>query len=547
LYLTFEVPDYHTTLVNSFFNDPSYRIPASVILHGETHDSVGARYKGNSTFCLPNDVGNAKVPYNLDFNYWISGQKIMGYKKLKLANAWLDPTFSKEFSAAQIYKNYLPCPEVNLLKLHVQGDYLGLYVNTESVNKQFLEKHFNEKSGVLFKCDPAGMFCGSEEVGEPNLLYLGNDSTDYYDSYTIKSDSGWAELMELINTLNFNAEDLGNVLNIDRVLWAFAVNTVISNYDTYNGYYVHNYYLYQTEDGLFQMIPWDLSESFIGAIMGWSYWNPSDVYEFDPYFGSDPIFFEGSFYDRPLTQKLFNDPIYRKQYTAHIRTVINEALDAEVIAAKISQLQELAYDAAYADPNKLFNMSLYSLNVQEAFWADWGFAGIISTVNARKDYLQGHSEINMIPPSIGGVAVNNNYITAEVSNVTSVDLMVTLSEYNSKFEPFAMSDDGQNGDLVSGDGIYTAPVPNLLTDEIELKFYIRAQNSEAMALSPERAEYEFYIYSKDLGLIGEVANNPNKKLLRIVDVLGRNCQSKTNQILFYIYDDGSVEKFFSVE
>ena len=235
--------NYHSTLVNSFFNYPSYRIPAVVSIDGISYDSVGVRYKGNSTFCLPNDDGNPKVPYNLDANYWISGQKIADYKKLKFANAWMDPTFAKEITATNIYQKYMPSPEVSLLKVKVQGNYLGLYVNTESINKQFMEKHFGEKDGVLFKCDPAGMFCGEEVEGEPNLHYLGEDSTNYYTSYNLKSDNGgWDKLMELISALNFNTEELGEFLNIDRVLWAFAVNTVIANYDTYNGYYVHNYY-----------------------------------------------------------------------------------------------------------------------------------------------------------------------------------------------------------------------------------------------------------------------------------------------------------------
>ena len=69
------------------------------------HDSVGVRYKGNSTFVLPNDNGSPKVPYNLDFNYWVSGQKLMDYKKVKLANAWLDPTFAKEYLALQFIES----------------------------------------------------------------------------------------------------------------------------------------------------------------------------------------------------------------------------------------------------------------------------------------------------------------------------------------------------------------------------------------------------------------------------------------------------------
>ena len=73
-------------------------------------DSVGTRYKGNSTFCLPNDEGNVKVPYNMDFNYWNEDGDLLGFHKIKLANAWLDPTFAKEYLGAQIYQRYLPSP-----------------------------------------------------------------------------------------------------------------------------------------------------------------------------------------------------------------------------------------------------------------------------------------------------------------------------------------------------------------------------------------------------------------------------------------------------
>ena len=192
IYVNFQDPNYHAVLVDSFFTNPSGRIPATIIVNGLSFDSAGVRYKGNSTFCLPNDNNNPKVPYNIDMNYWVSGQKLLGYKKLKLANAWMDPTFAKEFTAAKIYRKYLPSPEVNLTTLTVQGNYLGVYVNTESINKQFLNKHFDEKSGALFKCDPSGMFCdttGAPAGGTPDLKWINADSTEYYDDYTIKSDT----------------------------------------------------------------------------------------------------------------------------------------------------------------------------------------------------------------------------------------------------------------------------------------------------------------------------------------------------------------------
>jgi hypothetical protein len=544
VHVNFQNSNYHSILVDSFFTNPTYRIPATITLNGVAYDSVGIRYKGNSTFVLPNNNGNLKLPYNIDMNYWMAGQKLLGKKKVKLANAWMDATFAKEFTASKIYRKYLPTPEVNLAKLYVQNNYLGLYVNTESINKQFVKKHFDEKNGVLFKCDPVQVFGQTTTTnGEPNLNWLGNDSTLYYDSYILKSDKGWAELLQLINTLNNNTAEIDSILNVDRVLWAFAVNTVIANLDTYNGFYIHNYYLYQTKDGLFQMIPWDLSESFGGALLGGVWSTPNDIYHFDPFYG-----YTTDATTNPLLYKLLDNPQYYLQYTAHLRTIIDESLDTAFIRNSITELQNLGYAAANADVNKPFTIAEYHDNVESALWSwSWfyGFAGILSTIDERKPYLLGHPEIMKIPPSIMNVMVNNNLLTAEVFNGTSVDLMATISEYNSKFQEFEMNDSGQNGDALAGDNIYTAPLPFQASGE-ELKFYIRAQNDMAMQLNPERAEYEFYTYSSTTSIL-EATFTTSPILLRITDILGRTITPTQNTPLFYIYSDGSVQKRFIVK
>jgi thiol-disulfide isomerase/thioredoxin len=326
-----------------------------------------------------------------------------------------------------------------------------------------VKKHFDEKNGVLFKCDPVQVFGQTTTTnGEPNLNWLGNDSTLYYDSYILKSDKGWAELLQLINTLNNNTTKIDSILNVDRVLWAFAVNSVIANLDTYNGFYIHNYYLYQTKDGLFQMIPWDLSESFGGALLGGVWSTPNDIYHFDPFYG-----YTTDATTNPLLYKLLYNPQYYLQYTAHLRTIIDESLDTAFIRNSITELQNLGYAAANADVNKPFTIAEYHDNVESALWSwSWfyGFAGILSTIDERKPYLLGHPEIMKIPPSIMNVMVNNNLLTAEVFNGTSVDLMATISEYNSKFQEFEMNDSGQNGDSLAGDNIYTAQRLEALLD-----------------------------------------------------------------------------------
>ena len=535
LHINFENDDYHNILTEGFFNTPSMRIPASVTFNGATLDSVGVRYKGNSTFCLPTQQNNVKVPYNLDMNYWISGQKLMDYNKVKLANAWLDPTYCKEYIASRIYRKYLPTPEINLIALHSQGNYTGLYVNTESINKQFLEKHFGEDEGVLFKCDGAGVFCDENgngtEGGTPSLAHLGSDSTSYYDSYTIKSEHGWEELMNLISTLEFTPENIEDVINMDRVMWAMAVNTVTNNLDTYNGYYVHNYYLYQDVEGRFQMIPWDLDNTFGGAIMGFSFFSPNDIYHFDPFFGG----WDNSDY-RPLIDLIYNTPMYRKQYIAHIKTVMEESMNQDEIAQEISSLQDIASSYASNDSNGLFSMENYTSNVQEAFWStgfNWGFAGILSTIEERMAFLSSHAEIDVPAPILGNLSIVNGVAHITAYDADEIQLRWTTNSIASNFQSTVMVDDGTQGDEFASDGVFSIPMPN--EDGADIKFYIRATNSEAMSLSPARAEYEYYIYGNTIGVsdpyfytttnevVWEIAPNPASNSFALT-----NCPLNTN-------------------
>ena len=546
--LKFDNQNYHNYLVNSWYYSPSERIPATLTLNGTVYDSVGVRYKGNSTFCLPNDYQNPKVPYNIDMNYFIDEQQLFGYNKMKLANAWMDPSFVKQIVSSNIYRRYLPTGESNLVKLYVQNNYLGLYVNDESINKQFLKKHFNEKSGPLFKCDDINRFCDTANAPSAmpaNLYYMGDDTTLYYNSYDIKSDHGWEELVNLIKVIDLDFQNIDSVLNVDRTLWAFAVNQVIQNLDCYNTYYIHNYYLHQTKDGLFQMIPWDLDNSFVGAILG-NFWPWSTAYEYDPYYTGPSLGGSTQPWDqRPLLYKLLNDPHHRKIYTAHINTIIQESLDTNEIRNNINNLQGLAYNAASQDYNKLFSISDFIDNVDFPIYNGWSFAGIMSTIDERKQFLLNHPEISLVSPTINNVMVSANLITTEVYNANSVELMATTSEYNSKFQSFTMLDDGTNGDIVANDGIYSVVLP-FQSIGLEVKFYIRSENNDAIKLNPQRAEYEFYTFSPTTSVL-ESTFTEIPVLLKITDILGRTITPTHNIPLFYIYSDGNVEKRFIVK
>ena len=147
--INFYDSNFNNVLDSTYFNDPLYRLPAQITFNNITLDSVAVRYKGNSSYTKCNSA--LKKPYNIDFNQIVAGQKLMGYKKMKLSNSYFDPTFIKELLATKIYQRYLPTYETNLLKVYTQGTYTGLYVNQEAINKQFLLKHFSDIAIVWAK------------------------------------------------------------------------------------------------------------------------------------------------------------------------------------------------------------------------------------------------------------------------------------------------------------------------------------------------------------------------------------------------------------
>ena len=198
---------------------------------------------------------------------------------------------------------------------------------------------------------------------------------------------------------------------------------------------------------------------------------------------------------------------YYKQYFAHVRTVIEENFGEENIKSQVDSIQDLIEQAVIDGPNKRFPDEGFRGNVNNDVTYNQltrfkKYAGILPTVERRLSYLNNHPEIQKIPPTLKNTTRNieepaegqNVWVTAEVANATQVDLMITTSrEYASFFEPIEMKDDGLSNDGAAGDGVYGALIPFQSQDE-KIKYYVRAQNAEAMILEPRRAEFEYFEY-----------------------------------------------------
>ena len=504
LEIEFFNPDYDQILQDRWeIDDKTYEL-ATVIFNGDTLDSVGVRYKGNSTFYFAKLIGSPKFPLNIDFDLIYEDQDLLGYNKVKLSNSIFDATFVRESIGYLTEGYYLPTSEVGYMNVFINGTLIGLYVSVESVNKPFLTKHFDNNEGAFFKCEPQFHF-GEAYDTWPDLRWYGDDSTayDYQMSYELKSESGWSDLLDLIYTLNFNINSIETILNVDRTLWFFAASTVMPDLDAYNGFYIHNYYLYRnTSSSQFEVIPWDKDHTFGGAMINTIIdlgGNVSWIYNWDPFLFEDDD-------ERPLFSQLIDIPLYKKIYTAHMRTIIDDIYNVNYIQDLAYGMQDSIEAYAYADPNLFppftfgdyfrYNVDNYLITPDGSHWC-----GITSTITPRLAYLLSNDEIQKIAPAIGYVLQENMdpeaeedvIIQAQVTGATTVELMSTVNTFNSQFTSVPMLDDGQHDDGGANDGVYGAIVP-FQENGSYVKYYIRASNDDALILSPRKAEHEFYDY-----------------------------------------------------
>ena len=478
------------------------RLLGDVVFAGERYEGAGIRYKGNSSYHNVRKNDHAKLPFNIDVNETEKEHKLPGgFDKLKLSNVFRDPSFLREVLSYDIANRYMASPRANFVLLYINDELLGLYNNTESVDDELFERHFDEDDGILFKCDPVRghkLPPACKKGDKSSLQYLGRDSACYMANYEIKTDYGWKELVELTKILNQKPEKIESVLAVDEALWMLAFNNVLVNLDSYLGRFCHNYYLYRDEAGIFHPIVWDMNLSFGGfrfAGLG----KPLDLEAMQTL--SPFVHFKQNNQKRPLITQLLSQPLYRKIYAAHVRTIVDDYFVDSTYLRKAMRIQDMLVPHIKADTNKLYDFEGFKQNLHETTKANKvEIVGISELMEARVAYLKKHPVIGHAQPSIDSLQhlyTGDQYIfTAHIEGANKAWLFYRYGD-EGPFHKMRMTDDGGKGDEMPEDGLYGA-VLEKQEGEDEIQYYLSAVNDKIAALLPERASFEYYSTKNDI-------------------------------------------------
>lgn len=472
--------------------NPEARAAGTAWLNGQKFDSVGIRYKGNSSYFRTSKQTLKKLPFNIKLDYKVKSQRLGEYTSVKLSNAFLDPSFIRDPLAYELVRTYMPAPLCNFARLTVNGEPYGLYVNTESIDLAFLKKHYGYKGGHLVKCDPDQWQKVRSQSGCPkgenaSLTYL-NDSPGCYSAfYEVDDPAAWKQLVGLIKTLNKKPADIENVLNVDQALWMLAINNATVNLDSYNGSLSHNYYLWFDSVGVAHPLIWDLNMSFGGWRRNLSYEEMTDdqLVKYQPLAEVDNN-------RRPLISQLLKNPYYRKIYLAHLRTINNEWFKSGKLYTRADALLKEVDAAVQQDKQKLYSYEDFknSLDKTMANGPD-KIIGIRELMSKRTEYLSAHPLLTKEQPVLSAPkhakSGDKTLLTVQLKNATGGFAYYRRDRMLS-FTRTPLFDDGTHGDATAGDGIFSAEVDTALTNQ----YYFSAENADAAATLPERASYEFF-------------------------------------------------------
>lgn len=492
--ITFAQTNWDQLLDAEKAGNENYILAQSVAINGIVYDSVGVKYKGNSTY-NPNQTKN---PFHIELDTY-KDHKHEEYTDIKLSNVAKDPSFVREVLSYQILRQYMDAPLSNYANVYVNGTLLGLYSNSESISKKFVKSRFGSKTNTFVKCNPPdGAGPGSSDY--PNLVYLGTDSSNYEDAYELKSDYGWDELIDLCDTLNNRVTAIEAILDVDRALWMLAFNNILVNLDSYSGGFAQNYYLYRDDYNRFIPIVWDLNESF-GQFSATGSGNLNSTTAKQQ---MTHLLHENDA-NYPLIQKLLSRPMYKKMYLAHCKTMLLENFDNGSYYTTGQSLQTAIDAAVQADVNKFYTYNNFISNLTTDVNSGGGpggggpggaSPGITNLMNARATYLLGLSDFTQTEPTISNVTASNSSplvndpvrISATIQDETTVYLGYRTTE-GAPFERILMYDDGLHNDGAANDGVYGVDVT---MTTLFMEYYIYAENNNMGKFSPVRAEYEYY-------------------------------------------------------
>ena len=129
--IEFYVENWEDSLTYYYENGEEY-MPARFTFGDRVLDSIGVRYKGNSSYIR--SLSSPKKPLKFRFDKY-KDYTFYGLKRLNFSNCIQDPSFMREKISYEIARRYMPASRTAYANIYIEGELLGFYVQVELMDE----------------------------------------------------------------------------------------------------------------------------------------------------------------------------------------------------------------------------------------------------------------------------------------------------------------------------------------------------------------------------------------------------------------------------
>ena len=235
--------DFASSLTREPVDSPFTYVKANMTIDGIKINDVAIRKKG-----FLGSLHAERPSLKVNFAKYVKQKPIEGLSRLTLNNNNQDPGRILQYITYKLYnESGTHAPRCGFAAVTVNGKYLGIYSNVESVKPSFLERGFSDGSGPLFE-------------GTVTDFY-----PDWVGKFELKNKAANRELLQPVVDA-FAAEEIDlkqveRLIDVDAFIKFWAMESLTGFWDGYCSNQ-NNYFVYKNpENEKLYFIPWGTDSS----------------------------------------------------------------------------------------------------------------------------------------------------------------------------------------------------------------------------------------------------------------------------------------------
>ena len=286
---------------------PFEYVKGDVTIDGKKIEDVGIRKKG-----FLGSLNVERPSLKIRFDKYRDQDPVDGLDRLTLNNNNQDPSRVCQYLSYKLFRESgTRSPRCGFAKVSVNGKYLGIYSNVDSVRPIFLEREFGDGTGDCFEGTITDFFPDWVKKFEAK-----NKKASYKDLKKIAAALAPSEPEQ---------DELRELVNLDAFMRFWAMESLIGFWDGYCSNQ-NNFFIYQNpSDSKFYFIPWGTDSAFTIS-------SPIPPYRIRP---------KSAHAKAIIPNKLYRIPKFQSQYFETLNQFLDEHWDEPLLLAELDRLESM--------------------------------------------------------------------------------------------------------------------------------------------------------------------------------------------------------------